>query len=108
MELQLLWRGGSPGCRERQERKRGAQRKTHKGKASLKPFTGKIRGSDFSKFLQPAGLKYWSFKGLWPWLGDRTEGTGEKVGKKPCGTWCERRILRCTGERLFPPLGECL
>ena len=34
-----------------------------------KPLAWKMKGAEFCEFLQPAGLKVWSFKGQWVWLG---------------------------------------
>ena len=47
---------------------RGAHEEQHKN-ISPKPWAGKMRGAGFREFLQPAGLKDWSFKGLRACLG---------------------------------------
>ena len=46
----------------------------HKENISPKPSAGKIRKAEFPEFLQPGGLKDWSFKGQWVWLGWNPEG----------------------------------
>lgn len=45
------------------ERERSAKAIAQR-KYFLKATDGKIRGGDFHEFLQPPGIKDWSFKGL--------------------------------------------
>ena len=41
-----------------------------------------MRGADFREFLQPAGLKAWSFKGQCAWLWESVEDIGAALGEK--------------------------
>lgn len=45
------------------DRERGVHKGLHKKNTSSKTLTGKPRGNDFYKFLQPARLKDWCFRG---------------------------------------------
>ena len=40
-----------------------------------------MRGAEFHEFLQP-GLKGWSFRGQWAWLGLSLEGTTVLLQKR--------------------------
>ena len=60
--LQVLQRRGSPGHTERREREREIGNHTRK---MPKDFDWENkRGADFCEFLQPFGLKDWSFRSL--------------------------------------------
>ena len=59
------------------ERERGVHRGSHKENTSPKPLTGKTRGADFLKFLQPVELKECSFRG--PWCGQWWNPAGAAV-----------------------------
>lgn len=48
---------------------RETHQEMHKENTSPNLLGGKTRGADFPNFLQPAGLKDSSFKGLQAWLG---------------------------------------
>ena len=55
--------------RERErERERGAQGNTQEN-VSPKLFAWNTRVAEFLELLQPMGLKAWSFKSQWAWLG---------------------------------------
>ena len=57
---------------QKKVRDSGMHRDKHKN-ISPKPLAGKTRGAKFGEFLQPVGLKDWSFRGPQAWLGQRPE-----------------------------------
>lgn len=52
----------------RKVRENGVHRNTHNENTYAKPLARKMRGADSHEFLQPVGLKHWSFIGQWAWL----------------------------------------
>lgn len=53
----------------RRARESRIQRVMHKENISLKTMAWEMRGADFCKFLQSAGLKAWNFKAQGSWIG---------------------------------------
>ena len=70
----MVWGELDPSCcrekvaivteKDKKEREKSTQR-THKEKLSPELLVWKMRGTELPEFLQPAGLKAWSFKGHW-------------------------------------------
>ena len=67
-------------------RGRLALRKEYRINGSHKQLAWKVSGPEFHEFLQPVGLKAWSFKGQCAWLWETSEdieAAGEKTGEQP-------------------------
>ena len=76
--LQQEW-----SCSHREKaRDRLALRGVHRENKSPQQLAWKARGNKFYEFPQQVGLKAWSFKGHYVWLGESLEGIGAALGEE--------------------------
>ena len=86
----------------------------HKENISPKPLAWKMRRAEFHEFLQPMGLKAWSFEGQQASLGQSLEGTAlllerrqvNNLGHTACQQQSEERLGHKIG-RSFALLRAC-